>query len=116
MTDSYGEIFSDMIDKQARYDDRGTIFRKLDISRNQFYNVTNPDRLTSAGNPYPFPTSWGVRATNAFKDYSWVKTVVKDCGGIFISPEDIKELRATNSGNVKQTLNLFNKILGLVKK
>jgi len=112
MAETYGEVFADMVDRQAKYEDRASIFRRLDISRNQFYNVINPNRTTSAGNPYPFPTEWMVRATREFKDYELVKMVAKDCGGIFISPEDIEELE---SSNTEQALEVLHKILGVIR-
>lgn len=111
MPETYAEVFSDMVDKRAKFEDRPDIFRKLDISRNQFYNVTNPNRTTSGGNPYPFPTEWGVKATREFKDFEWIKLVAKDCGGIFISPDDIEELRDTDP---EKALSVFMKILGIV--
>lgn len=108
---SYGEIFADMIDDRAKYDDRGEIFRQLDISRNQFYNCTNPNRTTSGGNPYPFPMEWMVRATREFKQYDLIRAVSKDCGGVFISFDEVKELETSNVANV---LDMVKNILGRV--
>ena len=113
MADTYGEVFSDMVDRRAKWEERPDIFRKLDISRNQFYNVTNPSRTTSGGNPYPFPTEWGVRATNDFKDYEWIRMVSRDCGCICLTPDDIEELQGTDT---EQALTVFQKILGMAKK
>jgi len=112
MRDSYGEIFSDMVDKAACFVDRADIFRRLDIKRHQFYNVTNPNRETNSGNPYTFPTEWGVKGTNEFKDYAWIKAVCSDCKCICITPEEIQEL--TESDPAK-ALAVFQKILGVVK-
>ncbi len=112
MPDSYGEVFSDMLDRAAKHEERSDIFRKLEISRNQFYNVTNPNRQTSGGNSYTFPAEWGVRATNTFKDYEWIKLVAKDCGGIFIGQDDIQELQ---SADTEHALLVFQKILGMVR-
>ena len=113
MPESYAEVFSEMIDRRARHEVRADIFRKLDISRNQFYNVTNPNRTTSGGNPYPFPTEWGIRATNDFKDYAWLKLVAKDCGCICLTPDDISELHASNPDDA---IAIFQKILGATKR
>ncbi len=113
MAETYGEVFVDMIDRRAKSDERPAIFRKLDIARNQFYNVTNPSRTTSAGNAYPFPTEWGVRATNDFQDYSWIKMVNKDCGCLCITPEEIESLK---TGEHEDTLELIKSIIGKVKK
>ncbi len=106
MTDSrgYGDIFADMIDIQAKYHDRGELFRLLDISRNQFYNVTNPNRTTSGGNSYSFPLEWMVRFTREFKDYSLVRAVAKDCGGIFISFSEIEDLENADAPKVLEAL------------
>lgn len=109
MADTYGEMFADLVDRQARHYERPEIFRILDISRNQFYNVTNPNRTTSGGNPYPFPMEWMVRATREFKDYSLIRTVVRDCGGLFLSPEDIQDL---NDVDAQAALDLMKKIVG----
>ena len=112
MPETYGEVFAEMIDRRAKHEERSDIFRKLDISKNQFYNVTNPNRTTAAGNTYPFPTEWGVRTTNDFQDYEWIKLVSRDCGGLFISPEDMKELETSDP---EAALKLFQKIVGMVK-
>lgn len=109
--DSYGSIFADMVDRAARFMDRPDIFRLLGISRNHFYNVTNPDRQTSSGHDYPFPTEWGVKGTNQFHDYEWIKAVCNDCGCICITPEERKELKESNP---RKAINVFQKIVGLV--
>jgi hypothetical protein len=113
MNETYGEMLSDLVDDMAKYEERPAIFRRNDISRNHFYNVTNPNRETNSGNRYPCPTEWGVLLTKDSKNYRWIKTVARDCGGIFISPEDIKEL---NSTNPERTLEVFQKIIGFVNK
>lgn len=111
MRDTYGLIFSDIVDRQARFTPRDDLFRRLDISRNQFYNVTNPDRQTASGNAYPFPTEWGVKGTVQFKDYAWIKAVCHDCGCICITPEELKELKDSNP---QKAISIFQKIIGLV--
>lgn len=111
MPDSYGEIFADMVDRQARYRERPDILRGIGMERHQFYNVTNPNRKTSGGHEYGFPTDVGVRATNEFKDYAWIKAVNQDCHCICITPEEAAELQDTDP---QKALELFNKILGLV--
>jgi len=111
MRDTYGLIFADMVDRQARFTPREDLFRRLDISRNHFYNVTNPDRQTAGGNPYPFPTEWGVKGTIVFSDYAWIKAVGRDCGCLVITPDELKELKDSNP---KKALSLFQKIIGLV--
>lgn len=112
MPESYGEAFSEMIDRIARFEERSDIFRKLQIARNQFYNVTNPNRTTSGGNTYSFPTEWVVAATKEYKDYSMVKMVAKDCGCICLTPDDVKELKSCDAENA---LLLFQKIVGMFK-
>jgi hypothetical protein len=113
MSETYGEVFSGMIDRQARYMDRAEIFRRMDISRAHFYNVINPNKITSGGNPYPFPTEWGVRMTKEFRDYEWIKIVAKDCNCLCITPDELEQLR---SGNHEETLTLIQNILGIAKK
>lgn len=63
MPDTYGEFLAELVDDMARYDDRPDIFRRNDISRNHFYNVTNPNRESTSGKPYHCPTEWGVKLT-----------------------------------------------------
>jgi hypothetical protein len=108
MADCYGEVFAEMVDRVAKYTDRPDIFRLLEISRHQYYNVTNPNRTTSGGNPYPFPTEWGVRATREFKDFSWIKVVARDCGCICLTGEEAEKLQ--------EVYVVFQKVLGMVKK
>ena len=112
MSETYGEAFSDMVDREAKYRDRPDIFRALDISKNQFYNVTNPNRTTSGGNPYPFPMEWMVRATKEFGDYELIRMVAHDCGGLFISPDDVEEM---DGPEAERVLEAFKKIVGKIK-
>lgn len=104
MADTYGELLADLVDSIAKYEERPTIFRRNDISRNHFYNVTNPNREASSGRPYYCPTEWGVKLTRDSGDYSWVKTVARDCGGFFISPEDVKSLNETEPEKAIQAI------------
>ncbi len=119
MSETFSGIFVAMIDRAARYMDRSEIFRKLEISRNQFYNVTNPNRLTQKGERYHFPAKWGIRATNKLKnedgdrDLAWIRAVCSDCEGMFISKEEIKELQGENPEKV---LKGFLKLIERVKK
>lgn len=111
--ETYGELLSDLIDEMARYEDRPDIFRRCNISRNHFYNVTNPNRRSSSGEPYYCPTEWGVQLTKDSKNFAWIKTVSRDCGGLFISPEDVEEL---STADPERVLEAFRKIVGMTKK
>lgn len=113
MTGTYGEILSDLVDDMARFEDRPDIFRRNDISRNHFHNVTNPNRESSSGNPYYCPTEWGVKLTRDSKNYKWVRAVAHDCKGMFISLEDIEGLRESNP---EKSLKILMRIIGAVKK
>jgi hypothetical protein len=112
MSDSYGEMFDKMIDRAARHDDRVEIFRRNDISRNHFYNVINPNRATSSGNPFYAPIEWMVKLTRDLQDYCMLKKVVRDCGCILITPEDVKELKDSDT---EKALTVMQKILGFMK-
>lgn len=112
MHETYGMIFSEMVDRVARFEERPDIFRRLDISRNHFYKVTNPNSETNSGNPYPFPTEWGVKGTVLFQDYAWLKAVCKDCGCLCITPIELAELQECDP---EKAISLFQKILGIAK-
>ena len=114
----YAEPFIEMVDELAKWEERPDVFRKLQISRNHFHNVTNRDRLSSSGNPYTCPVEWGVSLTKAVKDndnlkYAWVKMLAEDCGGIFISFDDLEVLKGEES---EKTLELFQRIIKSVTK
>lgn len=111
--ETYGECLADLLDDMAKYEDRPDIFRRCSISRNHFYNVINPNRKSSSGDPYPCPTEWGVRLTRDSQNYKWIKTVARDCGGLFVSPMDVEEL---NSTEPEKVLEVFRKIIGMTKK
>ena len=113
MRETYGELLPDLLDSMARYEERAEIFRRNDISRNHFYNVTNPNRESSGGKPYPCPTEWGVRLTRDSANFVWIKAVAKDCGGLFISPEDIEGLQEVEP---EKALEVLKKIVSVLKK
>ena len=113
MSETYGELLADLVDELARYENRAAIFRRNDISRNHFYNVTNPNRESSSGKPYPCPTEWGVQLTRDSGNYLWLKTVARDCNCLLITPKEIQEL---TEAEPEKALMIFQSILGLVKK
>ena len=109
--ETYGETLSDLVDEMAQFEERAGIFRRSQISRNHFYNVTNPNRESSSGKPYYCPTEWGVTLTRDSKNFKWIKTVAKDCDCIIITPEEIEKLQEANP---EETIQLFQSILGIV--
>ena len=113
MAETYGELLSELVDEMAQYADREEIFRRNEIKRNHFYNVTNPNRRSSSDKPYHTPTEWGVRLTRDSRVYTWIKTVARDCGGLFISPEDVQELQDVEP---EKALEVFRKIVGMLRK
>lgn len=69
--DSFREYLAEMVDHLSRYMDRADVWRNLErmgISRNHFYNVTNPGRKTSKGKPYFVPLEWLITLTNESKN------------------------------------------------
>lgn len=112
MPDTYGELLAELVDTMAKFDPRPDIFRRNDISRNHFHNVANPNRKSSSGDPYYCPTEWGVKLTRDSAEYLWIKTVARDCGGFFISPEDVKELNDTDP---EKAIRAIVKVIGLAK-
>jgi hypothetical protein len=113
VAETYGELLAELLDELAKYEDRAAIFRRNDISRNHFYNVSNPNRESSSGKPYPCPTEWGVQLTRDSENYSWIKTVARDCKCICVTPA---ELEALKESNPEEALDIFRSILGLVNK
>lgn len=111
MSQTYGELLSKVVDDMCKYTEREDIFRRNDISLGHYYNVINPNKKTSGSRRFHCPTEWGVMLTRDSRNYRWIKTVAKDCGGLFISPEDIKELQDTEPEKV---LEIFRKIIGTV--
>jgi len=112
MSDTYGEMFDKMVDKMAKYDERSDIFRRNDIPRGHFYNVINPNKTTSTGNPFYAPIEWLVKLTRDSKNFCMLKKIVKDCGAICITPDEIAELQGTDP---EKALVIIHKILGLIK-
>ncbi len=110
--ETYGEILSDLVDDMAKADERADIFRRNQISRNHFHNVTNPNRKSSSGDPYYCPTEWGVILTKDSKNYTWIKTVAKDCNCIIITPEEQKKL---TEAKPEETIDLIQSIFGMIK-
>ena len=94
-------------------DPRSQLFRRNNIPADYWYKVTSDTARNSSGNPYYFPTEWGIALTNATQSFDWIKTVADDCGGFFISPEDLAGLE---DAEPEKALKLFQKIIGVVKK
>ena len=112
MADTYGEMLDKLVDRMAKFDERADIFRRNDIPKGHFYNVINPNRQTSTGNPFYTPIEWLVKLTRDAKDYCMLKKIAKDCGCILITPEDVKELQTTDP---TAALTAIQKVLGMVK-
>lgn len=108
----YKEMLSDLVDSIARYDDRAAIFRRNDIPRAHFYNVTNDDRLSSSGKPYYTPLEWVVKLTRDSNNHCMMKKISADCGGTYLSPEEKSELREILNESVPDT----TKILSVLQK
>lgn len=113
MSETYGEMLDKMVDRAARFDDRADIFRRNDVPKGHFYNVINPNRTTSSGNPFYTPIEWMVKFTRDFRDFIMLKRVAKDCGCILITPDDIKELETTNPEDAIEAL---RKIVGKINE
>jgi hypothetical protein len=111
--ETYGEMMDKLVDRMAKYDERADIFRRNDIPKGHFYNVINPNRQTTAGNPFYTPVEWLVKLTRDAQDYCMLKKVNKDCGCICITPDDVKELQNTDPA---EALIVIQKVLGMVKK
>jgi hypothetical protein len=113
MSDSYGEMLDKLVDRMAKFDERSDIFRRNDIPKGHFYNVINPNRQTTSGNPFYTPIEWLVKLTRDAQDYCMLKKIAKDCDCILITPDDVKELHSTDPA---EALAVIQKVIGLVKK
>ena len=113
MADTYGELLAEVVDKICKFDERADVFRRNEIPKGHYYNVINPNKRTSGDRPFYCPTEWGVKLTRDGKIYDWIKSVARDCGGLFISPEDIEKLQ---SANAEETLQVLQQVIGYVKK
>lgn len=112
-SESYGEMLDKLVDRMAKFDERADIFRRNDIPKGHFYNVINPNRQTTAGNPYYTPIEWLVKLTRDAKDYCMMKKVAKDCGCILITPDDVKDLESTDPA---AALAVLQRVVGKVMK
>lgn len=83
----------------------------VNIPRGHFYNVINPNRKTTSGNPFYAPIEWMVKLTRDGSDYCMLKKVVKDCGCILITPTDIKDLKDTDTD---KAVSILQRILGIM--
>jgi hypothetical protein len=108
----YKEMLIDLVDSIAKFDDRAAIFRRNDIPRSHFYNVTNDDRLSSSGKPYHTPLEWVVKLTRDSGNPCMIKKVAKDCGGTYLSPEEKQELKTILEESIPDT----SKIWGILQK
>ena len=112
MSKTYGEMFADLVDYICKYDDRASVMRRNDIPKGHFYNVINPNRETTSGNPFYAPIEWMVKLTRDSRNYCMLKRVAKDCDCIIITPDDVKELQNTDPA---AALEVIRKVIGVVK-
>ena len=108
---TYGEMIDNLVDEMAKYDDRATVFRRNDIPKGHFYNVINPNRTTSSGNPFYTPVEWMVKLTRDAKNFTMIKKVGADCGCLVITPDEIEKLKEAKP---EETIELFQSILGMI--
>lgn len=108
----YKDLLIELVDAIAKYDDRAAIFRRNDIPRAHFYNVTNDDRLSSSGKPYHTPLEWIVKLTRDSGNHCMMKKISADCGGTYLSPDEKKELKSVLTDAVPDT----TKILAVLQK
>jgi hypothetical protein len=112
MPDTYGEMLDKHVDRMAKYDERADILRRNDIPKGHFYNVINPNKMTSTGNPFYAPVEWMVKLTRDSKDFCMLKKVVRDCGAICITPDEVAELKGSDP---EKALAIIQKVLGFIK-
>ena len=112
MSDTYGQMLDKLVDRMAKFDDRSDIFRRNNIPKGHFYNVINPNKLTSGGEPFHAPIEWMVQLTRDARDYCMIKKVAKDCGVICITPDEVSELKGSDP---EQALAILQKIIGLIR-
>ena len=114
----YRFMMTEMVDRQAEFEERARIFQRLDIPRNHYYNVTNPDRRTSAktDKPYYIPMEWAQKMTVDFEDYQLVREFCNDCGCICLTPKDVVELQSLSGDEPDKVMAIMKTLIGKVKK
>lgn len=88
----YGALLPVLVNRLAKFRDRGDIYRAAGIPVGHWNNVVNRNKVSSAGKPYYCPTEWGVALTRASGDYSWLKAVAWDCGALILTPDDVETI------------------------
>lgn len=119
--ESYGEMFGDFIKRLAKFSSVENVLRIMNIPYFHYRKIINPNNRTNGDNPYYQPVEWLVLATNHSArqesegvpgDYCMAKRVAKDMGGVFLSPLDLRELKATLSTAAPDILSVLQKIAG----
>ena len=110
--ETYGQILSEVIDDMCKTRDRSDVMRICGILLGHYYNVINPDKKTSGGNPFCCPAEWAVAATKESKNYKLLETIVKDCGCALLTPDDIQRLKGVNV--LDNTLHVIKDLAGKV--
>lgn len=108
----YKYLLTKLVDKMAEYEERAIIFKRNDIPRAHFYNVTNDDRLSSSGKPYHTPVDWVIKLTNDSKEYCIMRMMAKDTGGVYLSPDEVAEFKEVLAQSAPDPL----KVLGILQK
>ncbi len=119
--ETYGEMFGDLIKRQAKFSSVEDVLRIMSIPYGHYRKVINPNNRTNGDNPYYQPVEWLVIATNHSArqeadgvpgDYSMIKKIAKDTRGVYLSPLDLKELKASLSTAAPDILAVLQKIAG----
>ncbi|MEN6375504.1 MAG: hypothetical protein ABFD75_12120 [Smithella sp.] len=124
--ETYGEMFGDYAKRLAKAKDGGieSICRILGIKYFHYRKVINPNNETNEGRPYTLPVEWVVQATNYSArdeadgvpgDYCMIKQIAHDTRGRYLSPVDLRELKASLAGAAPDILAILQKITGEVK-
>jgi len=100
MADSYGEMLNEIVGRAAKFMKLSDILRIHNMPKGHYYNVINPNRTTSSGNPFYAPIEWMISLTREFHDYDMIKNVSRDCRGIFLSLDELN-IVDSGSGEVK---------------
>lgn len=97
---------------REKYGSVSEALEELNIPKGHFYNVINPNKITSGGNAFHTPLEWMVKLTRDSKDFGMLKKVNRDCGAICITPDDVEELKGADP---EKALLIIQKVLGFIK-
>ena len=114
MKENLGSILASEVKNLTKFKDQGEVLESLELKKSRFYDITNPNRLSSSGQPFEFPARIAVDMATKHGRYALVKKIGLMSGCIVITPEEVDGLRENIDGHIR-TITLFNTLVGIAK-